>query len=780
MTQGFFQFNNSIINEIINFATSSFDLLLMHGPKGSSKSETIEKTIPQLQENNLVFQHFCFENTVIDDFLLNFYDALRNFSLSQKISLKKYTSDNFKEKVSHYFKTISTNCIVVIENFEKVDGNVEIIDFLSHLVTYENVKVIIVSRNDEKHLFSFKKIKVKNLELKEISKEDFKSKLTVLTEPMEENLKEKFYTVAQGLELYLKMSIKYCSVAGISIEDLINEFERKNETIHTDYEEFIISKFISITPSIYKDFFKIFCSISHPVNMDFINEYKFGNTSYIEYLSKNFLINKFKNEYYVKDYFKSYIVKTFSIKEKMTYYNRLIEIYQNELTKSPKDRLLRLSRESIRKEIEYLESLIPSINSTQKNQETFSYLGIANSSWHDEKLRENSKLAEKLNKIKERKKAISKEENDILIAKRLEESNQKSLIDENNEKNRLYIISLINSARNFAKEYKYQETISELTRALTMDSKEEFHIEILTLLAKNHEQINKTDIALTYYQKALELAIEKRDLRKPEIEFSIALINKNLYKIDIAKSQFKQIVNNEANHQNYRAKACIELAELEEANSQIEKAIGYYEKALELSVGKNKNVACCAYYKLAILYDENQDAQNAIKYYQKNYTTSSDIKENKYYSASLTNLALINIEQSKYKDAKDYLKLALIFDSENNDLENMYFAQKELAKLYARTDETQAIKYFKQALDSAKKLNDIFKEALVHFEAGEFYYDRQEDEKALVNFLNSKVILKNSNNEENIARIDSRIKDIKIRLSENSFNIIMEKYAGQF
>ena len=239
-------------------------------------------------------------------------------------------------------------------------------------------------------------------------------------------------------------------------------------------------------------------------------------------------------------------------------------------------------------------------------------------------------------------------------------------------------------------------------------------------------------------------------------------------------------MNNEANHQNYRAKACIELAELEEANSQIEKAIGYYEKALELSVGKNKNVACCAYYKLAILYDENQDAQNAIKYYQKNYTTSSDIKENKYYSASLTNLALINIEQSKYKDAKDYLKLALIFDSENNDLENMYFAQKELAKLYARTDETQAIKYFKQALDSAKKLNDIFKEALVHFEAGEFYYDRQEDEKALVNFLNSKVILKNSNNEENIARINSRIKDIKIRLSENSFNIIMEKYAGQF
>ena len=140
MTQGFFQFNNSIINEIRNFATSSFDLLFMSGQRGSAKSETIEKIIPELEENNLVFQHFCFENTVIDDFLLNFYDSLRNFSILQKISLKKFSTDNFKEKVSHYFKTIDENCIIIVENFEKVDSNVEIVDFLSHLASYENVK----------------------------------------------------------------------------------------------------------------------------------------------------------------------------------------------------------------------------------------------------------------------------------------------------------------------------------------------------------------------------------------------------------------------------------------------------------------------------------------------------------------------------------------------------------------------------------------------------------------------------------------------------------------
>ena len=128
MTQGFFQFNNSIINEIRIFASSSFDLLFMSGPKGSAKSETIEKMIPELKEDYLIFQHFCFENSVIDDFLLNFYDALRNFSMLQKISLKKFENGNFKEKVSHYFKTIDTNCVIIVENFETKEAIIKLIN----------------------------------------------------------------------------------------------------------------------------------------------------------------------------------------------------------------------------------------------------------------------------------------------------------------------------------------------------------------------------------------------------------------------------------------------------------------------------------------------------------------------------------------------------------------------------------------------------------------------------------------------------------------------------
>ncbi|MBQ8636218.1 tetratricopeptide repeat protein [bacterium] len=776
MTQGFFQFNNSIINEIRNFAISSFDLLFMSGPRGCAKSETIEKIIPELSENNLVFQHFCFENSVIDDFLLNFYDALRNFAIAQKVSLKKFATDNFKEKVSHYFKIIDSDCIIIVENFENVDDNVEIIDFLSHLASYKNVKIIIVTRNGEKNLFRFKRIKIKTLEINEIEKDDFKSKLAILSEPMRLEVREKFYEITEGLELYLKMSIKYCTTANTTIEDLINEFERKKVNNFITFEEFLVTKFVSLVPSVYKGLLKILSTLSHPVSDEFLSKYKLGNVSYLEYLLSNFLINSFKNEYYVKDYFRQYITKTFSIQEKLTYYKNLIEIYENELTKSPKDRLLRLSREAIRKEIESCKLKIPSINSSNKNQKTLAYLGIQAPNWEDEKAQQKSRLAERLNKIKERKKALLKEKEETPVNKY-----DKNILKQNREereKNKRFIIDLINSSRDYSRQYRYQDAISELKRAQEVDFENEFDIEILILLAKNYEHLNDFSIALEHYEKALNLAKETKDSRICEIEFLIAMVDKSLFRIEDAKDKFKSIIYNESNPLSYIAKANIELGEIEEADSKIESAAKCYNNALAISMGKDKTLVCKCYYKLAVLYDEHQDYENAIKYYQKNYTTSSERKENKYYSVSLTNLALIYNEQGRYKDAAEHLKLALIYDSEINDWENMYFSQKELAKIYSRFDEISSIGYYKQALDSAKKMNDVFKEALVHFEMGEFFYDRAEDEKALVNFYNARLILKRVSDNENIARVDSRIKDIKMRMDETAFDLIAKKYEN--
>lgn len=767
MSEGFFQFNNSIIEQIKDFTISTFDLLFIAGAKGTNKRETVKEALIEFEHDNLIFSHFCFSNTVIDDFLLNLYDELRNFSLAKRISLKKFEGDNFSQKVSHYFKTLGANSIIVVENFEKVEGNIEIIDFLSHLASYINVKIIIISTNPDKNLFRFKKIKMKTINVAQISHDDFNLKLDeVFNNSIDNEQKEKFFEITAGRELYLKMGVKYCSITGVKLAELLNEFDRKE----VGFEEFMVSKFVSLTPNNYLELLRTLCALNHPVTKAFLENYQLSNTDYIEYLSKNFLVSFFKDEMYVKDYFKQYITRTFSIAQKTDYYTNLINIYENELTKSPRDRLLRLSRESIRKEIAYLNTLIPNIKAKSGN--AFTYMG---SSFETERQKPKSKLAQKLEKIKERKKALSQQDQTLLVNKRLADSNKKSLVEENKAKNRLFVIELINEAVKLNKEYHYIESNAQLKRAFDLDDNNEFKIEILVLRAKNYKGLNSLDLAIKSYEEALKYATDTKSSRKCEIELLIAHIYKNMYKIDEAINRFRAIANNSNNKDKHRASALIELGELLEASSKTDEAINSYKKALELSNDDIELTAKC-YYKLAVLYDENGDNDLAIKYYKMNYQVSSDKNINKYYSVSLTNLALILIEQSEPTKAIEYFKLALKFDFEKNDLENIYFSQKELAKIYTKIDTIEARNYYEQALNTAKKLNDNFKIALVYFESGEFFYDREDDEHALNNFLKAKAALNNNPKDENVARINLRIKDIKMRLDSKIFNSIINKY----
>ena len=774
--QGFFQFNNSIINEIINFATSAADVLYVSGPKGSGKSETISKAVSELCETNLIFQHFCFENSVIDDFLLNFYDTFKKLASLNKITLKKYSAESFEEKVKHYFKTIENKCIIVIENFENLIDKKEIIDFLVYLLNYKNVKVIAISRKDLPNPFKTRQVIVEELEIEQISKKDFKSKFAILAETTNDELKEKFYNITGGLELYLNMGIKYCNITGCHPNDLVDEFERKRVAIFTNFEEFMVSKFYSLTPATYINLFKTLCTFSHPVSKEFVEEYKLGSLSNINYLLKNFLLSPFKDEVYVKDYFKQYVLKTFSLQERVNYYKNLVDIYEHELLKSPKERLIRLSRESIRKEIEKAKLLIPSVNITDNSKKAFTYLGTSGHSFLDDKLANKSKISEKLNKIKERRNFLSKEKASTFIPRKPLED---SLEIQSKEEDRYFIINLINSAREYFNKYEYQNAINELKRAQEVDFSHEFAIEILTLLAKNYEKLNEFDLALNSYNSALNYALESNDSRKAEIKYQIAVCYKNLYKTEDAKKIFFEIASNENYLDSYRTKSLLEIGEIEQSDLNNSEAIKCYITALSIAQGKDKELTCKSYYKLAVLYDEMQDNENALKYYKKNYSTSSEYNENKYYSVCHTNSALIFLEQGKTREAIEGFKLALQFDSELNDLENMYFLQNELAKIYINIDEISAIGYFKQALSSAQALKDDLKVANVYFEAGELYYDKGIDEKALMSFFNAKHVLEKTANSENISKVNLRIKDIKIRLDDDTFNKIAGKYERQ-
>ena len=650
MNESFFQYNNLIINEILNFATSAYDLFFLSGNYDSLKSETIEKATIELEKNNLIFRHFCFENSLIDDFLLNFYDKLKDFSIANQISLKKYVSANFKEKVSHYFKEISKNCIIIIENFEKIENNQDIITFLTHLASYDNIKIIISTTNKVENIFNFGGIKIAHYQIAPLNKEDFKSKLAILTQTMDSELKEKFFDITNGHELYLNMSIKYCLNTGALLCE--------------SFEKFLISKIISLTPSNYLEFFKNLCILSCPVGIDFIQEYQLGNTAFIEYLTKNYLLSTYKNEVYVKDYLKQYAFSLFSAQEKNISCTRLIKAFEQEITKSPKDRLIRLSRESMRNEIKRFSLMRPKVQTQTDKSALFFNLGV------NSELKPKSALGEKLRKIKEKKnqtEQATKETKEMLIAKKLKEINQNSLVDLNKNENRKFIIELINSAREFNKKYDYRKSLEQLLRAQCIDKDNEFKIELCILIAQDYFALSEYENTQKYYNEARICAQETKDSRKSEIDYYIACLNKSLFKFKEAKDQFRKIAIHDDNSIKYRSLASLELAEIAQNEGNLKEAIQEYQNALALSMGKDKTIVCSAYYKLALLYDENGDNENASYYYKKNFQTSSNRRENKYYSISLCNLAMISKENSIYDKALQYLKMALSFDSEIDD-----------------------------------------------------------------------------------------------------------------
>ncbi len=779
MTQGNFQFNNSIINEIFNFTTSQSDVLFLTGPIGSAKSEAIEYIAPKLAQDHLVFRHFCFENSVIDDFLLNFYDGLRDFSLAKKISLKKFIADNLKEKVTHYFKAIEKKSIVIIENFENIENNGEILDFICHIANYPNIKIIIVSQNPQKNLFRFRNIRTKNIQTEQNIREIFQKKLENITDNNE--LIQNFYSISKARELFLEMSLKFLTITDISFEDLIKEFEKRNKSNQLDFGEFLVAKFIALTPKKYIDFFKILSFLNHPVSNEFITNYKIGNCDYIDYLAKNYLINFFKSEIYVKDCFKRYVLSQISDQERFIQYKKFIEIYEIELTKPPIERLLRLSRESIRKEIESFKKQTPVLALSSQNSsvsssnaslnQNFSYLNMSKKTKEENIL----KLSQKLKKIKERKENL---ENKTFLTK-ITGDYETRKNNEEKEKIKQDIIKKINISEKLKENYNYKESIEILKQAYDIavefknsdieKGSEDFIIEIIALIAKNYECLSDYNHAQQYYLKASKIADEIKDSRRFEIKYKIALCDKNLFRTQEAKINFTQITNIENVSAKYKAMSYIELGEIYELESKAQEAKDFYLKAIPFVIGENKKLAAKCYYKLAMLYDENGDIPNASKYYQKNYALSSSKEENEYYSICLNNLAIINFEQGKYEDSLRFLKLALNYDTETNDIENMYFTQKELARAYSKIDENEMENYYKKALKSAEILKDDFKKALVFFEKGEYYYDKNNDKLAIENFISAKEIFKNQkDNEENIKRIDIRIKDIEKRTNNAS------------
>ena len=778
-----FQFSNEIIDKINLFYNSPDELLLLCGFSGCAKSEILNKTLENPGDDTLVFRHLCFEFTTIDDFLLNFYDSFRKFSLEKKVSLKKTMGESFKNKVSFYFKNIDKKCIIALDNFELVENNTEILNFLSHIASFENVKLVLVSRDKNIDFFINAGLAAQIIEIHPDSKEVFNQKIQSEGIEIDKKTLDEFYELSEGHQLYLRMVLRYSQITGLKISELLNEFKKRNET----FGDFVTLKLVSLVPVVYFDFLKNLSALNHQVSPDFIQNYNLGDTRQIEYLERNYLISKVDNEIILRNYFKKHFLNTLSLQEKYRIYTKLCEIYEQELAKSPRDRLLRLSRESIRKQIETVKKNIPTLGrQTKITQDNFSYISLSqegSNPWFNKKeMDRKQRYLDKKRELQNKKLSVKKEFMSEEDANLLREYRRKKYEREQIERieNREFdFLEEFKKADELEQNYQYAQANEILSKLKSKTDDEKTKIEILEHLAHNSEKLNNFENALDYYTQACSLHLLTGDYEKYfRTLLEVAALYKNLYRFASAKEEYLKIINSDKIFDNYvKTTAYLGLGDIFESENSIAQALKYYRLAGDFADENDTASLCEIYYKTAILYDDMQDFDNAEEFYLKNINLTNDSAKNRWYSQSCINLGLIYSYQNNIDDAKKYITLALEKDRADGNPSGIYFASRELSKIYENENFDIAREYIQEALNCAKELHDEFKEAFAYLELGDLNYNYNQDEIALECFFEAKKVLGANILKENEQIINQRINDMKVKMLPAVFKRIEEKYV---
>ena len=174
--------NTEKIEQILEFFKSDSRLLIVNGFMGTGKIMVVNQALSFLNEDVITLRYNCFETTILDDILLEFFDNFRKLTVQNIIKVPKTKTENFTQKINAYFESIDKPVVIVLNSFEQIliDNKPEILNFIEHLSKYTNIKVILIGRKFDYNDFKcdYEKISVgaldKGIFEKYLKSEDFK------------------------------------------------------------------------------------------------------------------------------------------------------------------------------------------------------------------------------------------------------------------------------------------------------------------------------------------------------------------------------------------------------------------------------------------------------------------------------------------------------------------------------------------------------------------------------------------------------------------------------
>lgn len=765
----FFDQNREKFNQIFEFLSGPKSCFVLSGFQGTGKTKIINEALSYLNKEVLLFKYNMYESTTLDDILMNLTIDFREYHKNNQTTLPKIDTKDFRERIQYYVKSIEKPMLLVLESYEnilKFEDTYHIInEFLLHLASIDKFKIIFVSRNFNTQIFKehnleFEKSIVTSIDEDRIGNYLQSYGLTTSNESL-----QKLISNSHCYLRYIDMTIKILQTFNITLDELMNEFEVKK----TNYSTYLINKFISLIPEKAKETVFILTLIRQGVSATFLNNLNKNNINTINYLKNILVLNEEKNNLFIKDYFKKELTKEIDQFSTLKIHSYLADLYENMLPKKPNEREITISRSTMRRERDYHYSFIENYKHLTKKQSSpqISYEEPILQKQEAQPIEPSSQSPTDYSIL-----AYGAAADPEFLTQRKEPR-----IDVSYQ-----MSDYIKLAEKYENDFDYPTAIFYYQRALEKNTDKAFELNRPTLLMKVancYIKTHKHENAIQCLELAYELfSAQKQFSKANETLYTLALEYKNNYKFFAAKSHIEKILNSPIeNSSDLIAESYNLLADIEDLSGNIKAAKTLYKKSLDYAIKtENPKLLSTAYFKYGLLLDDTNQQTQAIECYKKCIEICSNPETNLYLSSAYSNLAGIYYERAEKNIALNYYQKALEADKITKNNEGIYFVYSKLSEMYEQTNKENSYKFLLNALQAAKRLNDELYIASAYLKIGDYYYRQKDFVQAIKAYLSAKHFLNNETTKENKATVETRLKDLKIKLGEKLYTQTTENF----
>lgn len=822
--------NKENLENIYDFYGSEKPILFVNGFMGTGKKQVVNYSLNFLSKEAIVLWYNCFETTILDDILLCFFNEFKKLQTQGIISGLKVKTENFTAKINAYFTSIEKPFVIVLNSYDSIqkENLQEIVDFVNHVIGFEKVKIVIVSRTLDRKSFEDDS-KYERVTLSALDKTLFEKYLKQKKISFSSSQLDDLYKHTRGYYFYTSLTTSILKYKNYEVKDFMENFKLS----FLSYNKFLEKEILDIIPAISVQFFWLLCIMRHGVTSQILKQMHYYNEENIDFLTKNLLLVQSNGLIFVHDYFREQMDIAIPENVSQKLHKFIIDFYESQLPLKPLERGILLSRQTIRNEIEYHTLFLPKkVGEINTNAYKAMAKGLEfdlsrikqgkDTQQQQIDIKENSQTPQPVYPREQEKKPdyistvspnvsnvdinlndlpfkLTEDELKMLgntsTGKNVSERMQSSINfdikredgevpisqEQQEEEFKETLAYCLQVAHDEAQKYNFKLACDWYKKALTFNKDENYINElpvIYTKMAYAYHKLNEIDNSLKYYNLAREFYNQIGEVVKENyIKLNIANVYYETYKFDLAKNTLLEIIATKDNPHILTTKAYIALANIEDSLSNGNLAFDYYKKALELSnTTMDVETLSELYFKYALSSDDRNDITTAIEYYEKCININRDPKVNKFLSSAYSNIATLYLEKRDNAIAVKNFLQAYQIDEANENYDGIYFSATKLAQIMQRKLPDKAIFYFKKAKQCAEKLNDIFYMASSLLALGDFYYGQKQDALALEEYFTALDLVKNDFSKDNISKIEMRINDIKFRIGADKFAVIENEY----